>query len=302
MKKNISLSARSNISLFFLLIGITLIVKILFNMIAIGFIQKIWDLNSLEIYNDLQSHEFKFIYAHKALAFFDQLGTFLIPSTLFLLIIKSISVNYSIQIKKDGLKIFLYFFILLGIAQLLLLISSIIEYDFLPQSVQDFLINQQEFNTKLQQGFISEGISSFIFNILLLAIIPAIGEELFFRGILQKICIQLFKNNSAGIIITSFVFGLLHFQIENLLSIIFASILLGYIYEYSENLLLTILLHFGFNSFSLFCMQGIESGYLSERELDLLGNYIIVPLGIVVSLYVISRKNFWVKNLLLPID
>ena len=59
MKKNISLSARSNISLLFLLIGITLIVKILFNMIAIGFIQKIWDLNSLEIYNDLQSHEFK---------------------------------------------------------------------------------------------------------------------------------------------------------------------------------------------------------------------------------------------------
>ena len=128
------------------------------------FIQKIWDLNSLEIYNDLQRHEFKFIYAHKALAFFDQLGTFLIPSTLFLLIIKSISVNYSIQIKKDGLKIFLYFFILLGIAQLLLLISSIIEYDFLPKSVQDFLINQQEFNTKLQQGFISKGISSFIFN------------------------------------------------------------------------------------------------------------------------------------------
>ena len=81
-------------------------------MIAIGFIQKIWDLNSLEIYNDLQSHEFKFIYAHKALAFFDQLGTFLIPSTLFLLIIKSIVVNYSIQIKKDGLKILLYFFIL----------------------------------------------------------------------------------------------------------------------------------------------------------------------------------------------
>ena len=49
-------------------------------------------------------------------------------------------------------------------------------------------------------------------------------------------------------------------------------------------------------------MQGIESGYLSERELDLLGNYIIVPLGIVVSIYLISRKIFWVKNLLLPID
>lgn len=271
-------------------------------MIAIGFIEKVWDLNSIEIFNDLQSHEFKFIYAHKALAFFDQLGTFLIPSILFLLIIKSIAVKYSLQIKKDGEKILLYFFILVGFAQVLLLVSSAIGYDFLPQSIQEFLLNQQEFNSKLQQGFISEGVSSFIFNILLLAIIPAIGEELFFRGILQNICIGLFKNSRAGIIITSLLFGVLHFQIENLLSIIFASILLGYIYDYSKNILITIILHLGFNSFSLFCMQGIKSGYFNENQLDLLGNYFMIPLSILILLYVINKKKFWKKDLLFPID
>ena len=302
MKKNITLSSRKYISLFFLLISITLIVKILFNMIAIGFIEKVWDLNSIEIFNDLQIQEFKFIYAHKALAFFDQLGTFLIPSILFLLIIKSIAVKYSLQIKKDGEKILLYFFILVGFAQVLLLVSSAIGYDFLPQSIQEFLLNQQEFNSKLQQGFISEGVSSFIFNILLLAIIPAIGEELFFRGILQNICIGLFKNSRAGIIITSLLFGVLHFQIENLLSIIFASILLGYIYDYSKNILITIILHLGFNSFSLFCMQGIKSGYFNENQLDLLGNYFMIPLSILILLYVINKKKFWKKDLLFPID
>ena len=302
MKNNITLSSRKYISLFFLLISITLIVKILFNMIAIGFIEKVWDLNSIEIFNDLQSHEFKFIYAHKALAFFDQLGTFLIPSILFLLIIKSIVVKYSLQIKKDGEKILLYFFILVGFAQVLLLASSAIGYDFLPQFIKEFLLNQQEFNSKLQQGFISEGVSSFIFNILLLAIIPAIGEELFFRGILQNICIGLFKNSRTGIIITSLLFGVLHFQIENLLSIIFASILLGYIYDYSKNILITIILHLGFNSFSLFCMQGIKSGYFNENQLDLLGNYFMIPLGILILLYVINKKKFWKKDLLFPID
>ena len=302
MKNNITLSSRKYISLFFLLISITLIVKILFNMIAIGFIEKVWDLNSIEIFNDLQSHEFKFIYAHKALAFFDQLGTFLIPSILFLLIIKSIVVKYSLQIKKDGEKILLYFFILVGFAQVLLLASSAIGYDFLPQFIKEFLLNQQEFNSKLQQGFISEGVSSFIFNIFLLAIIPAIGEELFFRGILQNICIGLFKNSRTGIIITSLLFGVLHFQIENLLSIIFASILLGYIYDYSKNILITIILHLGFNSFSLFCMQGIKSGYFNENQLDLLGNYFMIPLGILILLYVINKKKFWKKDLLFPID
>ena len=76
--KNIDLlPVRNYIGLFFLSVTIVLIVKIVFNMLALGFIDAIWDLNSIQIFNDLNSKEFKFIYAHKALAFFDQLGTFL---------------------------------------------------------------------------------------------------------------------------------------------------------------------------------------------------------------------------------
>ena len=296
MKKKALLSVRKYLSLFLLSISIVLIVKLLFNMFAVGFIEKIWDLNGLEIYNDLQNQEFKYIYAHKALAFFDQLGTFLIPSILFLIIIKSIPINYLIPEKNDWFKLVIYFFILLGIAQILLVISTYIGYDFLPLSTQDFLRNQQDFNTKIQEGFITESFYGFLFNIILLAVIPALGEELFFRGILQNICIGLFKNNTAGIIITSLIFGILHFQIDNLLSIIFASLLLGYIYDFSNNIFLTILLHFGFNSFSLLCMQTIKWNLVTESQLDLLANYLFIPIGIVLSVMVLARKIFWRKK------
>ena len=296
MKNKALLPVRKYLSLFLLSISIVLIVKLLFNMFAVGFIEKIWDLNGLEIYNDLQNQEFKYIYAHKALAFFDQLGTFLIPSILFLIIIKSIPINYLIPEKNDWFKLVIYFFILLGIAQILLVISTYIGYDFLPLSTQDFLRNQQDFNTKIQEGFINESFYGFLFNIILLAVIPALGEELFFRGILQKICIGLFKNNTAGIIITSLIFGILHFQIDNLLSIIFASLLLGYIYDFSNNIFLTILLHFGFNSFSLLCMQTIKWNLVTESQLDLLANYLFIPIGIVLSVVVLARKIFWRKK------
>ena len=296
MKNRALLPVRKYLSLFLLSISIVLIVKLLFNMFAVGFIEKIWDLNGLEIYNDLQNQEFKYIYAHKALAFFDQLGTFLIPSILFLIIIKSIPINYLIPEKNDWFKLVIYFFILLGIAQILLVISTYIGYDFLPLSTQDFLRNQQDFNTKIQEGFITESFYGFLFNIILLAVIPALGEELFFRGILQNICIGLFKNNTAGIIITSLIFGILHFQIDNLLSIIFASLLLGYIYDFSNNIFLTILLHFGFNSFSLLCMQTIKWNLVTESQLDLLANYLFIPIGIVLSVMVLARKIFWSKK------
>jgi membrane protease YdiL (CAAX protease family) len=136
----------------------------------------------------------------------------------------------------------------------------------------------------------------------LLSILPALGEELFFRGILQKICIGIFKNNFAGIGVTSFVFGMLHFQIENLLSIIFASILLGLIYDYSKNILLTILLHFGFNFFSLISMQGLKTKLISENNLEFFSNYVIVPLGLGMLTYLIIKKIFWKKDLFLSVD
>ena len=296
MKNKALLPVRKYLGLFLLSISIVLVVKLLFNMIAIGFIDKIWDLNGLEIYNDLQNQEFKYLYAHKALAFFDQLGTFLIPSILFLIIIRSMTINYVIPKREDWVKLIVYFFILIGLAQILLVISTYIGYDFLPLSTQDFLKNQQDFNTKIQEGFITDSFSGFLFNIILLAIIPAVGEELFFRGIIQEICIGLFKNNSAGIIITSLIFGILHFQIDNLLSIIFASLLLGYIYNFSNNIFLTILLHFGFNSFSLICMQAIKWEFVTEPQLDLLGNYLFIPIGIILSTVVINRKIFWGKR------
>ena len=103
-------------------------------------------------------------------------------------------------------------------------------------------------------------------------------------------------NNNIGIIITSLIFGILHFQIDNLLSIIFASLLLGYIYNYSHNIFLTILLHFGFNSFSLIFMQTIKWNIFTESQLDLLGNYFFIPAGIILSITVKSKKIFWKKR------
>ena len=296
MKNKAILPVRKYLSLFLLSISIVLVIKLLFNMIAVVFIEKIWDLNGQEIYNDLENQEFSYIYAHKALAFFDQLGTFLVPSILFLIIIKTISVNYIIPKRNDWTKLIIYFFILIGVAQIFLVISTYIGYDFLPSSIQDFLRNQQNFNARIQEGFITNSFSGFLFNIILLAVVPAIGEELFFRGIVQEICIGLFKNNNVGIIITSLIFGILHFQIDNLLSIIFASLLLGYIYNYSNNIFLTILLHFGFNSFSLICMQTIKWNIVTESQLDLVGNYLFIPVGIILSITVLTKKIFWGKR------
>ena len=203
--------------------------------------------------------------------------------------------------KTDYLKLILFLALLIGITQLLSSLSIFIGYDFFPENIKNYLETQQVFSAKLQEKFIQLNWASFGFNIFLLAILPAISEELFFRGLIQKTFIGIFQNTTTGIIATSVIFGLLHFQIDNLLAIISASILFGFIYE-KRNILLTILLHFCFNLFSLLNMQTVKMGYISESQLENIGYYIIIPLSIFIGIFILKKKIFWKNKLLFPID
>ena len=306
MKNTFKETSKSYLSLFFITLAVVLILKVIFNFLALGIINQIWNFDALEVFYDLENRIFNLIYVHKILALFDQVGTFLIPSIVIFFLFKSLKPTYNRIQKIDYLKLFYSFIVLIGITQLLAYISISIGYDFLPESIKSYLKSQQDFNTTLQEKFIGESLLSFTYNILLLTIIPAIGEELFFRGIIQKIFIGIFKNTSNsvlyGIVTTSIIFGILHFQIENLLAIIFASVFFGYIYEKSKNITLTIILHFCFNLFALVNMQAIKIGLVSETTIEFLGNYIITPIAVILALIMIKKKIFWKEKSLLSVD
>ena len=51
-----------------------------------------------------------------------------------------------------------------------------------------------------------------LFNLLVIALIPAIGEELTFRGVLQQALVRGTKNAHVGIILSAAVFSFIHFQ------------------------------------------------------------------------------------------
>ena len=51
-----------------------------------------------------------------------------------------------------------------------------------------------------------------IMNLVTIALIPAIAEELIFRGVLQKIFSRVFRSVHVGIWFTAFLFSTVHFQ------------------------------------------------------------------------------------------
>lgn len=83
----------------------------------------------------------------------------------------------------------------------------------------------------------------FLFNLLVIAILPGIGEELIFRGIIQKHLGGLLKNPLAAIWIAAIAFSAFHMQFEGFLPRLVLGALLGYLYYWTKNLWVPIIVH-----------------------------------------------------------
>ena len=138
----------------------------------------------------------------------------------------------------------------------------------------------------------TQSVINLLTNVGLMAILPAVAEELFFRGILQPLFIRLTKKKWWGIIITSIIFSSLHFQIDHLLAILFASVILGLVYEKKMNIYLNMLLHFAFNTFSLLSLFLIKNNVIEENSLELILNFGLIPVGLICLMLSIKKNDF----------
>ncbi|MAO71447.1 MAG: hypothetical protein CMD02_02930 [Flavobacteriales bacterium] len=102
-----------------------------------------------------------------------------------------------------------------------------------------------------------------ILNLFLIALIPAIGEELFFRGIIQKKLSNILKSTHLSVIITSCIFSAIHMQFFGFLPRLLLGIILGYLFVYSRNLCTSILAHFINNALGVLLMFSAFSDNLN---------------------------------------
>lgn len=83
-----------------------------------------------------------------------------------------------------------------------------------------------------------------IFNLLLIGVLPALGEEIVFRGIFQKNLQWLVKNPHVAIWIAAVFFSAIHFQFEGFIPRMILGAILGYLFYYTQNLWVPIIAHF----------------------------------------------------------
>ena len=94
-------------------------------------------------------------------------------------------------------------------------------------------------------------VKDLLMNLLFIAVFAGVGEELFFRGVLQRIFIKMFKNPWAGIIVTAIIFSAIHLQFYGFIPRFILGVLLGMIYWYSGSLWPAIVAHFAYDAFAV---------------------------------------------------
>jgi membrane protease YdiL (CAAX protease family) len=91
----------------------------------------------------------------------------------------------------------------------------------------------------------------FLVNMLMIAVLPAIAEELMFRGGIQRAFTKMFNNPHVAIWITAFIFSAIHFQFFGFFPRLFLGALFGYIYFWTKSLWYTMFAHFLNNGYAV---------------------------------------------------
>ena len=164
----------------------------------------------------------------------------------------------------------------------------------LPESldfIEQFLKQQEETAAALTERFLqADNIEQLLINIGLLALLPALAEELSFRGTLQ----QILSNNHIAIWITAIIFSAIHMQFYGFIPRMLMGALFGYMFLWTGNLWIPILMHFTNNGIAVivyYLSDGIEENGKSYADtigagttwwLGLLS--LLAVIGLIVSL------------------
>ncbi|NND05527.1 MAG: CPBP family intramembrane metalloprotease [Saprospiraceae bacterium] len=169
--------------------------------------------------------------------------SFLVPSIIFIILFYRIDPGYYLILDKPVT----FQWLLVGVV-MLFVSMPLIQYSYvinqmvpLPSWMTQM---ETETNTTIQRMLKMERPSILLMNLLLMAVLPAIGEELLFRGIIQKIGYKMLHNPSISVWLTALLFSAIHFQFEGFLPRFLLGLFLGYLFYWTKQLLLPMIVHF----------------------------------------------------------
>lgn len=161
---------------------------------------------------------------------------------------------------KDIAIFFGFLFLMYPLLSILTLWVNLVEWPVWMNDLDDSYVES------LQSILGKETIWEMLMTIVIVAVIPAIGEELFFRGIIQKELSQVIKNHHLAIWTTAVIFAAVHFQVTGFPAKCMIGLALGYAYYFTKSLWVPVFLHAINNAAAAIAMFTTEEVLTREKE------------------------------------
>lgn len=235
-----------------------------------------------------------------------QLLVFVVPVVLMTFIYYRDNQREYYRLDFSGRK---WYYALAGIVVMLLLIPF---YDMLTEwndswnlgRLGEMLRNLQDKTEGIMQMLVGgDSVGRLLANLVVVALMPAVCEELFFRAGIQNLIQRWLKNPHAAIWVTALIFSLAHGELFSFMPRFAMGAVLGYLYVYGGSLLPNIVAHF-FNNALIVVLYWLSArGVIDvdpEAPLHLAGTTIaactLAALTLFYVVFLMNRKKETIKG------
>jgi membrane protease YdiL (CAAX protease family) len=212
----------------------------------------------------------------RELQFLSQLGAFILPALLTAYLF---SENYKeylyLNTPFNGSTVIWTILSMIFVLPFLNMITNLNQQMVLPdflKGVEEYMKMMEENQSKSIESMLrAENIQAIIFNILIVAVFAAVGEEFLFRGTLQRIFSQMIRNKHIIIWSVAFIFSSIHFQFYGFIPRLLLGAYFGYLLDFTKNLWIPVLAHFTNNFIGVAFATAYPKDSKQMEMLDTLG-------------------------------
>ena len=217
---------------------------------------------------------------------------FLLPSVLFAYVTHPSPISYlGLRKPGKGIQVLLIIVMIAGFTPLILGLEGLMRHVDLGAAIKA----RQELSDNIFKAYLDmPSFQYFLFGLLVMAIVPAISEELLFRGIVMRFSQKRATTFSTPIFVSALLFALIHADAYGFIPIFVSGVFLGTVYYLTGSLWCSMLAHGLHNGLQVGMMYAARNNPALKTVID--GNavpyYILVPAAILFAgTYYLLWKN-----------
>ena len=232
----------------------------------------------------------EYVAASKLIQIIGSVGTFIIPALLFSYLFAGDFFSlYNFRDPLNWLAVFFTAGMMVSVIPLINYLAEVnMRMDFPIHSIDRLMRTMEADAEKIMRAFTAtKSFWGLLVNILMIGVLAAIGEELIFRGLFQKLLTGMLKNPHVAILITSLLFSAFHFQFFSFLPRFILGIVLGYLMYLGRSIWFPIIAHFVNNTMGVIYYYFNSRGS-AEDVLEEIGTSNLLPMTALISLLIFT--------------